>query len=311
MPYESTPQDIRRAWLLALMHVLLVVLLALMLIKIWPPTPWPMDQEFQNTALTRSFTECGYPIPTPTPIPTASLAPATQNPATGPPAAIPIKLLGQMCVNTTFDERLILLVIVAGILGSFVHAATSLADYIGNNNFNRNWSWFYILRPFIGMALALVFYFVVRAGFLTTSGGAKDINPYGIAALAGLVGMFSKQATDKLSEVFGTLFRAAPGEGDDKRKDSLTGEESPTIENIDPDQVAQGIAGQTIAVTGSGFSNGSKVYLNEAVQQTTFDSATKLTAIISDDIAANTGILKLKVVNPDKTESKSIEVVVI
>jgi hypothetical protein len=72
------------------------------------------------------------------------------------------------------------------------------------------------------MALALVFYFVVRGGFLTTSGGAKDINPYGIAALAGLVGMFSKQATDKLSEVFSTLFRAAKGEGDDKRAGSLS-----------------------------------------------------------------------------------------
>jgi len=112
-------------------------------------------------------------------------------------------------------------VIIAGILGSFVHGATSLADYIGNNNFNRTWTWFYLLRPAIGMALALIFYFVVRGGFLTTSGGAKDINPYGIAALAGLVGMFSKQATDKLSEVFSTLFRAAAGKGDDKRSDPL------------------------------------------------------------------------------------------
>ncbi len=31
---------------------------------------------------------------------------------------------------TSFDERLLLLVIIAGMLGSFVHGATSLADYI-------------------------------------------------------------------------------------------------------------------------------------------------------------------------------------
>ena len=91
------------------------------------------------------------------------------------------------------------------------------------------------------MALALVFYFVIRGGFLTTSGGAKDINPYGIAALAGLVGMFSKQATDKLSEVFGTLFRAAAGEGDDKRSGSLKPkEEAITVTNVDPQPVVAG-----------------------------------------------------------------------
>jgi hypothetical protein len=33
------------------------------------------------------------------------------------------------------------------------------------------------------------------------------VNPYGMVALAGLVGMFTKQATDKLSEVFSTLFK--------------------------------------------------------------------------------------------------------
>jgi hypothetical protein len=33
--------------------------------------------------------------------------------------------------------------------------------------------------------------------------------------------MFSKQATDKLSEVFGTLFQTKTGAGDEKRKDSL------------------------------------------------------------------------------------------
>jgi hypothetical protein len=47
----------------------------------------------------------------------------------------------------------------------------------------------------------------VRGGLLAAQASADAVNPYGVAALAGLVGMFSKQATDKLREVFDTLFR--------------------------------------------------------------------------------------------------------
>jgi hypothetical protein len=32
----------------------------------------------------------------------------------------------------TYDERIVLMVIVIGALGSYIHAATSFADYIGN-----------------------------------------------------------------------------------------------------------------------------------------------------------------------------------
>lgn len=200
--------------------------------------------------------------PTPTPTPTPSATPTSPEML----ASVPISFFwGYWCYRTSFDERLILLVIIAGMLGSFVHGATSLADFIGNNKFDKRWTWFYLLRPTIGMALALVFYFVIRGGFLTTSGGAKDINPYGIAALAGLVGMFSKQATDKLSEVFGTLFRAAAGQGDDKRSGSLKGDtpdessnsasQPPAINSVSPP--AGSIAGgEQVTITGTGFSVG-------------------------------------------------------
>ncbi len=195
-------------------------------------------------------------------------------------------------------------------LGSFVHGATSLADYIGNNNFKKSWSWFYLLRPVIGMALALVFYFVIRGGFLTTSGGAKDINPYGIAALAGLVGMFSKQATDKLSEVFGTLFRSAPGEGDAKRSDSLTPKAPVTVTSVDPATVPAGTVGQTITVTGTNFLDGAQVYLDDQEQETTFVDATKVTASLDDALLAAPATLTLKVVNEDGNESAPIDFVV-
>lgn len=199
-------------------------------------------------------------------------------------------------------------------LGSFVHAATSLADFTGNNNFNRNWTWFYLLRPAISMSLALVFYFVVRGGFLTTSGGAKDINPYGIAALAGLVGMFSKQATDKLSEVFGALFRAKPGEGDDKRSGALNpSAKAVTITGVDPEELkTANSASAVIKVTGTNFVSGSKVSLEAGTPTTSTDLTT--TFVNAGTLTAKVGAqnlspqkYKLKVVNPDGAESPKVD----
>ncbi len=46
-----------------------------------------------------------------------------------------------------------------------------------------------------------------RGGLIGASTGAEALSPYGIAAIAGLAGLFAKQATDKLREVFETLFK--------------------------------------------------------------------------------------------------------
>lgn len=125
--------------------------------------------------------------------------------------------LAEMCAPPT-ELDLIILVIIAGALGSYVHAATSFASYVGNRRMGKSWIWWYILRPLIGSALALIFYFVIRAGFLQAGTGTQDLNIFGFAALAGLTGMFSKQAADKLREVFDNLFAVK-----DERADKLTG----------------------------------------------------------------------------------------
>src|SRR2546425_5005635 len=95
------------------------------------------------------------------------------------------------------ETRMLLIVAVAGALGSYIHLATSFADYVGNRRFLESWGWWYLLRPFIGMALALVLYFVVRGGLIAGGTGAEALSPYGVAAVAGMAGLFSKQATDK------------------------------------------------------------------------------------------------------------------
>lgn len=305
MAYQSTREDIRRAYTIGIVYVILAIILGIMLFKIWPPVPWPAPSSDADYArLTAFIAETGCPQPprtTPTINPDGSAAPATSRAIV--PEIIPISFFGRGrgCLQTTFDERLLLLVIVAGILGAFVHGATSLADYIGNNNFNRSWTWFYLLRPAIGMSLALVFYFVIRGGFLSTTGGAADINPYGIAALAGLVGMFSKQATDKLSEVFGTLFRAAPGEGDAKRKGSLKPTTTPAPIQLEPTSVVAGGETFKLTVSGNGFIDGATINVDEVAQTTAFESSTTLSAQIAAEKIANPATLKVTVVNTDQT----------
>ena len=50
-------------------------------------------------------------------------------------------------------------------------------------------------------------YFAARGGLIAGTSGAENLSPYGVAALAGLAGLFSKQASDKLKEVFENLFK--------------------------------------------------------------------------------------------------------
>jgi hypothetical protein len=123
----------------------------------------------------------------------------------------------------------------SGALGSYVHVATSFATYVGNRSLEMRWTWWYILRPFIGMALALIFYFVIRGGFFPAGDNEnlKSVNLFGIAAVSGLVGLFSKHAADKLRELFDNLFRTVNGKGDDIRKDKL-GEGLPVSDRMIP-----------------------------------------------------------------------------
>lgn len=174
------------------------------------------------------------------------------------PGPQPITFFSVHQIWTTLEERLILLVVVAGALGSYIHSATSYSDYRGNRQFGPSWLLWYLLRPLVGVCLALIVYFAMRGGLLSVVLGgsaaadaakAENINPFGIAAISGLTGMFSKQAADKLAEVFTTLFRSG---GDENRKDSLAPAPPPVIKLIAPNQGLP--SGKTeVVITGTGF----------------------------------------------------------
>jgi hypothetical protein len=115
------------------------------------------------------------------------------------------------------ESRLILLVLFTGAFGACMAGLPSLADYLGERKLVESWFTFYLARPFIGGGIAFIFYLVIRGGFLAgTNYDAAAVNPFGLAAVAALVGMFSDKALLKLGEVFSTLFKA-----DDTRSDKL------------------------------------------------------------------------------------------
>ncbi len=69
------------------------------------------------------------------------------------------------------------------------------------------------------MSLALIFYAVLRGGFLAGSpADAKVVSPFGVLAIGALVGMFTEKASNKLADVFGTLFQS---KAEEASKDKL------------------------------------------------------------------------------------------
>ena len=125
---------------------------------------------------------------------------------------------GLLTVTLSASTALLMLVVIVGALGSLIHAATSFAEYAGTRRFYSSWIVWYLVRPVVGASLALLLYFAIRGGFFSGSSQTSSVDPYGMAALAGLAGLFSKQATDKLREVFETLFHVSEKTGDEQRE---------------------------------------------------------------------------------------------
>jgi hypothetical protein len=113
-------------------------------------------------------------------------------------------------LSVSDEVRLIFIVAMAGALGSLVHALRSLYWYVGNRELVFSWLAMYILLPFVGSTLGLVFYFVIRGGFFSPQATIEQTSPFGFAGLGGLVGMFSEEAVEKLKQVAETLLAQTP-----------------------------------------------------------------------------------------------------
>lgn len=127
--------------------------------------------------------------------------------------------LGKWNPYITREIQLLLIVLAAGALGCLIHGLKSIAVFIGNRNAVSSWFWWYVTRPLLGMAMSLIFYSLLRGGFLAgTQADAKVISPFGVLAIGALVGMFTEKASGKLAEIFDMLFRS---KADDANKDTI------------------------------------------------------------------------------------------
>lgn len=133
--------------------------------------------------------------------------------------AVPASLFGWH-LHPTPDLAAFCVVAAASAMGSMVHAVMSFTTYVGNQQFRASWVPWYLLRAPLGISLALVLYAAVRAGFVVAGPSTSGTTMPWAAALGGMTGLFAKQASDKLEEIFDTVFRTGPGYGDSTRKDS-------------------------------------------------------------------------------------------
>jgi hypothetical protein len=115
--------------------------------------------------------------------------------------------------------RIILLVLLGGALGSYIHMATSYSYYIGFNKFDMDFLWWYLLRIPIGAVLALIFLTLIQGGMFTASGTGSETQPVTLIGLSALVGMFSRQATEKLKEVFDIVFKTRESQKNENLQD--------------------------------------------------------------------------------------------
>jgi hypothetical protein len=156
------------------------------------------------------------------------------------------------------------------------------------------------MRTPIGIALALLFYLVLRGGLIVpslpsatpTTDTTHLLNPYGIGAISEMAGMFSKQATDKLREIFDTLFRTQEPV---TRADPLV-RTKPVISRTEPTQLTVN-GSPTVTVHGSGFQRNSTAVVNGASRNLRWVSDTQVVVtLLAIDLAA-VGELQLVIRN--------------
>jgi len=146
-------------------------------------------------------------------------------------------------LQLTQEAQLFAVVLLSGAIGGIAHSIRSLYWYVGNRQFISSWILMYFALPVMGSLFAFIVYLVLRGGFTTTLATSGDVNPYGIAAVSTLVGLFSRETAMKLKAVFDTLLTPA-----DKGKDQAVLME---VSGFSPES---GKIGTAVSILGSGLS---------------------------------------------------------
>jgi hypothetical protein len=137
----------------------------------------------------------------------------TQNVTVTPLAGQHFKLVPYTSyVLTNREIRLVIIATLFGVLGGAAQGISSLTAWLSRDKLYKGWGWWYFSRPYIGAAMAVITYLVLRAGFI--SGAPTAINDFGVAALSALVGLMTVEITQKLRDVFDSFFGIQKDEGE-------------------------------------------------------------------------------------------------
>jgi uncharacterized membrane protein YsdA (DUF1294 family) len=141
-----------------------------------------------------------------------------------------------------YERDLLLIAMLSGAVGACIHAIQSLVLFQGNRQFYRSWIPWYVLKPFMGIALAVTAYFVLRAGFVSTSSG-DSTSPFVVGTIGALSGLCSKQVINKLSDICNAVFASSEArlERDKLREDADTSPpRAPKAETEDQEEEGRG-----------------------------------------------------------------------
>jgi hypothetical protein len=104
------------------------------------------------------------------------------------------------------NENLYLeLALLAGILGGAARSLSSLVMYRASRRLFKSWTLWYFGQPVMGGMFALIGLALLKAGLIGNS-GVETLSSAGIVAFSALIGLFIDEFTNKLSELFKTLF---------------------------------------------------------------------------------------------------------
>lgn len=95
--------------------------------------------------------------------------------------------------------------------------------------------------------------------------------------------MFSKQATDKLDEVFTTMFKTSTQTGDAQRGHKLHGD-APAIVSVSPATLPAGTTPAQIVITGTRFVQESVVRVNGSPRPGTLDGGRLTVTLTEEDV---------------------------
>ncbi len=210
------------------------------------------------------------------------------------------------------EQGRLLVVLVAGALGTWPVAVGVFLYYAGNGRLSGRWVWWHFLTPFKGAIVALIFYTVVRANFLTVNApasaggdggaGAADadkVNGFGVTAIAFLSGMFAPMILQRLESLTRGLLNMQ-----DRTNPR------PVLTSLSPSPLPQNST--RLEVVGRDSVSGARVLWGTEERDAEFESTSRLRVTLEAADTAEAKTISVRVRNPAPGggESEPVDLVI-